>query len=60
MASKKRKVLEVDLTKEFFTEEEVESLSETKTVVKLGSFWSGGRQLFRVSLADKLPEKEDD
>lgn len=53
MATRKKRILDVDLNKEFFTEEEIESMSDSKEIVKLGCFWSGGKQLFRVSLSDK-------
>lgn len=60
----KRKTIEVDMSKEFFTEGEVEHLSKFKKIEKLGSFWMDGIQLFRVSIGEELVKnsetKQDD
>lgn len=49
MATKRKRQIEVDLEKEFYTQEELDSISGADVTV-LGSFWANGKQFFKVKI----------
>jgi len=59
MATKRKKQIEVDLDKEFYTQEELDSITKADVTI-LGSFWSGGKQFFKVSLLVNSEIEEND